>query len=80
MAAKKRRRSVDPIVVDIQIGSLKTGGKRLSKDQVCRLMASLGNQVMTWMRHDLKDTRDIPVVCNEGNGGWSSEDDKCFDK
>ena len=65
------------ITVAINIDALKGGRQKLTRDQVCQLLASVGNQVLTWMRHDLKDERDIPVVCNEGTQRWSSEDDKC---
>jgi hypothetical protein len=66
-----------PVTVSITLGSVETGEIELTNEQVRRLLANLGNQVVTWLRHDVKDSRDIPVVCNEGVQGWSSEDDEC---
>jgi hypothetical protein len=68
-----------PIRIDITLGPVGTGAIGLTSDQVCRLVSHVGNQVVTWLRHDVKDLRDIPVVCNEGTQRWSSEDDKCHD-
>jgi hypothetical protein len=71
---------IDPqtsVVVQITLGPLETKYGQLTDDQLCRLLAHVGNHVLSWMRYDLKDLHDIPVVCNEGRQKWRSDTAKC---
>jgi hypothetical protein len=70
-------KTIAPVTVSIALGPVETRSIELTSEQVCRLLAHVGNQVVTWLRHDVKDLRDIPVVCNEGTQRWSSEDNEC---
>ena len=65
------------ISVSINIDAFKQGRAKLTRDQVCRLLSSVGNQVLTWMRYDVKDSRNIPVVAHEGTQEWRSDDTEC---
>ena len=64
------------IRVSINIDELKRG-RKLTKEQVCRLLSSVGNQVVTWMRDDIKDPRKIPTICVEGTMDWRSDTEEC---
>jgi hypothetical protein len=66
-----------PVIVQITLGPLETDYVQLTDDQLCRLLAHVGNHVVSWMRYDLKDPHDIPVVCNEGRQKWRSDTGKC---
>ncbi len=66
------------VKVDISLEPLKSAPVALTRDQVCRLLANVGNQVVTWLRYDV-GTTNIPVVCSEGTQSWRSEDGECSD-
>ena len=73
---KKPAGNVAPITINIALGPLSASSK-VQDEQVCRLLANLGNQVVTWLRYDVEDTLGVPVICSEGNIEWKSKTGKC---
>jgi hypothetical protein len=64
----------EPVTVEIDLQPLEKADVKMTKAQVQRLLACVGNTVASWLRYDLKDRRPIPVVTHEGTQSWSSED------
>jgi len=69
MASEKESQA--EVVVELTFGQPLQS--QLTGDQVRRLLAQVGNQVVTWLRYDVQDVHDIPVVCVEGDISWRSD-------
>jgi len=69
MATRKKPKT--DVVVDIDFGPLDRS--KLTTDQIRRLLAHVGNHVVSWIRYDVQDTHDIAVTSVEGEISWRSD-------
>jgi hypothetical protein len=59
-APKKRAPTPTSVKVDIDLGPVKA-----TPAQIARLKAYVGNQLLTWIKADLKEDNSPPIVCEE---------------